>query len=195
MLFNYLFYPKRFQLNISRPNVYIFEYETQVSNQISLYNLLNTLTYILSLFLLYLSFEKFSGRHHQIDLMEYKRLVSGIIFYFIGKNFLTYLIYYFNKQDKKYHKLRFINSVFNTYLGFQLYILSFLFFFFPYNKAYLLLIITIISSLFILSVWFKIFINYSKHFYMKSYKLFLYLCLTEILPLIMLIGWISFHIL
>ena len=194
MLINYLFYTKRYQLNITRPNIYIFEYESQILNPISLYNILNAVIYILSLFIFYLSFENFF-KIDAIDFYWYKKLLTGIVTFLIAKNILTYVLYHFNKQNNKFKKLRFINTTYNTYLGLYLFLFSFFFFYFPYKNKYLLWIIISISMLFIISTWFNIFQNYNKHFYMKSYKLFLYLCLTEILPLITLIGWISFQIL
>jgi len=193
MLMNHYLYPKRYLLNISRPNVYVFEYENQILNQFSLYNILNIVIYLLTFLLMFLVFISFSPEF-KYNFSIYNKLLSALILYFLLKNLFSFLMYFFIKNYKVLSKLRFIHSTFNVYLSFNVYILSFLFFYLPVKNNIYIYVIASISILWAISIWFSIYKNFHKHTELKSYQLFLYLCLTEILPLIVLIKWISLQI-
>jgi len=193
ILLNYYAYPKRYRLNISRPNIYIFEYETQILNQFSFYNIINSLVYLLTLLLIYMVFVNFLPEQHY-NFSFYNKLLGAFILFLLLKKLLSLSSYFFIKNYKILSKMHFITGTYNTYLIFYLFLLSFLAFYFPFKSMAFFYVIVFISIIWILYIWASMYSAVSKHTDIKSYQLFLYLCLSEILPLILLTGWISFQI-
>ena len=196
ILFNMYTSHAKYKLNITHPNIYVFEYERQSKSVISSYQIINTIVRILGYTLLFTS------------LLYYYTVCINNFFSIeklIGVFFLSFLfvvlkpifvsIYFFsiNKYDNLY-KIRHIRVTFDIFLIFYLIFLSFLVFFFPYHK--ILILIIIITLIVLLYIYYLL--NYTnsltKHIKFKTYQLILYLCISEILPIMLVIYWLSFHI-
>jgi len=190
--------PKRFNLNISSPNIYVFAYEAQAHHLWSFYHLIFLLFKFIasSLFSLTLIFLFQKQIHFSIDIWYMIKFLSvAWMLFFIAKYLIEILYVIIIKKHKFMHKLRFIRQSYENYFFFYLFIFSFLSFYFPVKNFWIVGIIITISTLWTLLVWYNIYNNIHKHIDIKSYQIFLYLCLSEILPFIVIIGWIIFQIL
>ncbi len=197
---NKFFYYNRFMLNVTKPNIYVFEYESHSQRFLSLYNTFSFILNVFSFFLFTIALISYtqivmSG----MDRLEYihllLQLIKAIGVYFIVKNLIALILYLWEKKSKKIKKLIIIRIIYQTYGTFYLYVFSFLIYFFPYKIPFVYYLIITVSVLWLIFNFLNMFHNMRKHIHMKSYQLFLYLCLSEILPLIILIWWISFQIL
>ncbi len=199
LLLNNFFYKSRFRLNISRPNVYVFEYESHSQRWFSLYNILNIFLRLGTYLLILLSFLSFLQTVRQLDFLSYLHLTVslfyGILTYFTGKNLMAILFYILPKKRKESNKINIIRVIYETYINFYFFAASFLFYFLPVKTHVFLYLIIVISIVWLVINWLNMIQNMMRHTNMKTYQLFLYLCLSEILPLIILIWWISFQIL
>jgi len=192
------FYPKRFGLNISHPNIYVFEYESQAHRSFSLYNILISIIRFSAYLLLLLSFMFFYEQtyDYKIDVLAIlEEILMAYLYYVFIKLLLELLLLKLVKKHKKNKKIGTIRRTYETYLAFYFILLSFFIYYYPYKNSFSFYLIVWFSiSLFILAIL-NLHNSLSKHIEMNTYQLFLYLCLTEILPLISLIWWISFQIL
>ena len=189
---------KRYLLNVTRPNVYIFEYETQLKKQFTLYS-------IITLAIRYFSYLAFGiAIIYFINTVFFEQAFSNTILkditlvllsYFFVKYIIDYIYIFFFKKIKNISKISSISRTYQNFAGFYLYLTSFFIFFFPFkNKTSFYLIVTL-SVIFISISLLNYYYSLKKHIDLKPYQILLYLCLSEILPLIMMIYWISFQIL
>lgn len=193
-----IFAPKQFDLNITSPNIYIFEYESQMGKWFSLYNLFFFLVKLISYILFMLAISQFhhSSLHLQaIDFHVIPKLFLIFLIFILMKFFLELLFLFIIKKQSYYKKLQFIRISFDNYLAFYLFILSFLIFYFPSQPFWFFWVIIGFSVLWFIFFLLNLYNSLSKHSDLKSYQIILYLCLSEILPFIVVIGWIIFQIL
>ncbi len=180
--------PKRYLLNIFRPNVYLFEYESHIRHAFSFYSMINFLMNLISFSLICLSFLSFS---HQFEHIQIQSIIILIIILTFFKFLTDFIIPWIFKKQKYFLQLRFIRNVFENHLFFYFFILSFLIYYFPY-KNITSLIISILIIIFIFTMYlFNIFSAISKHTNLSGYQIFLYLCTSEIIPIVILVYWIS----
>jgi len=198
VMFNRFFYASRFSLHITRPNVYIFEYESHSQRFFSLYNILNFLFQFLTCFLVIIAITGYFKAVNQKEYLEWIWILfqtfKAVLVYFMLKKILSFMIYLMSKKRKEIQKMTVIKEIYATYTCFYFFIGSFLIYFFPYKSKTILYVIIFISISWLINNGLNTWQNLTKHLNFKSYQLFLYLCLTEILPLIILIWWISFQI-
>ncbi len=197
LMLNKSLFSRRFSLNITSPNIYIFEFEAQAKKLLSLYNINNFLIKLLAYVLFSLALIKL---HQTTKVINFNQNLFPIFF----KSFLIYIIVKFLleelylrgiKQSQFIDKVRLIRLTYENYVAFYLIIFSFLIFYFPYHSSIIFDIIISISAIWLILVLFNFFRNLNKHIEIKNYQIFLYLCLSEILPIITVIGWIIFQIL
>ncbi len=182
--------PKRYLLNIYRPNVYLFEYEPHIKHPFSFYSIINFLINFLSLIILVLAFLSFSKSFDRIIILK---LFEIIFFINIFKLFADYFVLILFKRKKYFQQLRFIRNVYENYLFFYLFIFSFLIFYFPYKNNIFLIISLLAFLIYFISYLFSLFITISKHLNLSGYQIILYLCTSEIIPILYLVYWISLH--
>jgi hypothetical protein len=196
MMFNMYISKSKYLLNITQPNVYVFEYERQSKTAISSYQIINLLIRIIGYTLFFTSILYFYAKTNQIDLSVYAVINIFLIALFIVFNkYITVALFFFLiKKVADLHKIRHIRTAFDVYFNFYLIFLSFFIFFFPFHKSLGFISIMAITILF----YMYYLLNYSnsliKHINFKTYQLILYLCISEILPIMLVIYWLSFHI-
>ncbi len=198
LVVNKLLYPKQFSLNISFPNIYIFEFESQSHRRWSLYNLLNAIMHFMAYVLFVLSVV-FFGQVSFSKSFDFLSLIKPVfkiyIIFLVAQLFFEQGYLRLIKQTAKLHKISAIRRTYETYLSFYLILLSFFIYYFPYKSIVAFYVIITISIIWFVITLLNFYNSLTKHTELKTYQLFLYLCLTEILPLITLIWWISFQIL
>ncbi len=198
LLLNKLWYNKRLTTNISKPNVYIFEYESKSGYALSVYNLNSILFEILSYTLFVIAILK-TGQITRIfstrNTANWKTLLLITSIYFALKFIFETVCIFLIKQNNFLDKIRFIRRTYEYYTFFYLFFTAFLVYYFPYLSPFFFYLIITISSLWMINIWTSIYISLRKHTEMKTYQNILYLCLSEILPFILTNGWIIFQIL
>ena len=189
---------KRYLLNVTRPNIYIFEYESQLNKQFTLYSIINSAIRYFS----YLAFG--IAIIYFINTVFFEQAFSNTVLkdislvllsYFFAKSIIDYIYIFFFKKIKNISKISSISLTYQNFAGFFLFIASFLIYFFPFKNKISFYIITTLSVIFISISLLNYYYSLKKHIDLKPYQIFLYLCLSEILPLITMIYWISFQIL
>lgn len=193
------FYKSRFMLNVSKPNVYIFEYESLSSLFFSQYHFLSFFLRFLTSAMLIISIIEYIPQIRNLSFLNYLKLSSNIIlslmlFFFI-KRFLSIIFYVWKRKQKKWFMLNTIRNVYWSFMSFYFFVISFLVYFFPFKSTLFFILIAVALTFYIVINWIQMFLNISKHTDLKSNQIFLYLCTTEILPLTVLVWWISFQIL
>ncbi len=193
ILFLRFIYPKRYILNIYKPNVYIFEYEAKQRNYFSFYAMMSSLINYLILFFILINIVRFYTKGHltQKTIFQLIILVLGILIYKILSDFFFVV---FIKKTSLFSSLRFIRISFESYLYFFLFFISFFMLFFNHFQPILFIINEIILFLFLIYNLQNFYISLSKHIDLKNSKIILYLCISEILPIIFIIYWLSFQI-
>ena len=198
LLLNKLWYNKRLTTNISKPNIYIFEYESQSGYVLSVYNINSILFEILSYTLYIIAILK-TGQTTRLfsvpNTINWKTLLLITTVYFALKIIFETVYIFLIKQNNFLNKIRFIRRTYEYYTFFYLFFAAFLVFYFPYQSPFFFYLIITISSLWMINIWTSIYISLRKHTEMKTYQNILYLCLSEILPFILTNGWIIFQIL
>ena len=197
LLFSKLWFNKRLNINVSRPNVYIFEFESQSKHIFSSYNINAGLFKILTFTLYIISVLK-SGLANpdlSVNNINWDFLLLVITGYFILKFFLEAIFVFSIKKSNFLNKIRFVRTTYENYTFFYLFFISFLVYYFPYQSVIFLHLIISISIVWIIGVWLNIYFSLRKHTELKTYQNILYLCLSEILPFILLFGWVIFQIL
>ncbi len=197
-MFSKLWFNKRLNINITAPNIYIFEYESQSQNLVSLYNLNAFIFKILAYTLFIIAFLKFFNLNFKLPNQH--ELTWAIIMIsatgYLGlKIILEILLLILLKKSKFLMKIRFIRTTYENYIVFYLFLMAFLIYYFPYQSKVFFYIIVSISAIWLIGLWTNLFNSLHKHTSLKSYQIFLYLCLSEILPFILVTGWIIFQIL
>ncbi len=198
LVLNKLWYNKRLSLNISKPNVYIFEFESQSAYFLTAYNLNAILFKILSYTLYNVTILKIARNYLNISFqnrIDWQILVLATTGYFILKFILETLYVFLIKQSNFLNKIRFIRTTYEFYTFFYLFFVGFLVYYFPFQSRVFFYLIITISVIWIAGVWANIYVSLRKHTEFKTYQIILYLCLSEILPFILLNGWIIFQIL
>jgi len=198
LMFGKLWFNKRLNINLTTPNIYIFEYESRAQNILSFYNLNAFLFKILTYSLLIIAILK------QVKLNFVLSGKPGWSWYvtlviatgYLGlKIILEILWLILLKKSKFLTKIRFIRTTYENYAVFYLFLMAFLIYYFPYQSKVFFYIILSISVIWLIGLWTNLFNSLHKHTSLKSYQIFLYLCLSEILPFILVTGWIIFQIL
>jgi hypothetical protein len=197
IMFNMITSRTKYLLNISAPNVYVFEYERHSKNVFSAYQILNILIRILGFTLLFVSI-LFYYSNISRKVFPFFSIVSIFILssIFVLHKYLTVaFIVFLMKKKENLHEIRHIRVTFEIFLNFYLIIFSFFIFFMPIHNMLIFIVITSLIALYYL-FWAG---NYSnsliKHINFKTYQFILYLCISEILPIMLVIYWLSFHIL
>ncbi len=191
ILFLRFAYNKRYLLNIYRPNVYLFEYESQKKYFLSPYSTLNFILKYFSLILIILSF--YSFRKNYDILSEILQIGIAILLYFLYIMLIDPLFLVMLKKIKLYKNLIFVTNSFDNYLSFYFIILSFFIFYFPYKNNITLIISSVIVILFYFFSLLNLFTLINKHINLKKSQIFLYLCTSKILPILVLIYWLIFY--
>ena len=196
LTFTKLWFNKRLSLNISRPNVYLFEYESQSKHIFSSYNINTGLFKILTYTLYIISILKLALANHDLSIrnINWRLLLLIVTGYFVLKFFLEIIFVLLIKKSNFLNKIRFVRTTYENYTIFYLFFFSFLIYYFPYQSSIFLYLIISISIIWILGAWTNIYISLRKHTVLKTYQIILYLCLSEILPFILVNGWIIFQI-
>jgi len=198
LLINRIVHPNKFLLNISKPQVFIFEYESHEKRVFSLYNILNIFSGIIINALFVFSIVFFVNKLYFTVDFSFKFFLN-IIWLVLGMYFYAFVVDFFiswrYKKINNISRIKQIRLAFLTYNNLYLFVISFFVFFFPViNKisfSFLMLFFILIFSLSSI----KYLESLKMHINFKTYQLFLYLCLLEILPILFVIYWISFHIL
>ncbi len=193
-----LWYNKRLSLNINRPNVYIFEFESQSKYFLTVYNLSNGIFKILTYTLYIISILKIGKNNIIITInnkINWQLLILITFAYFVLKFFIETIYIFLIKQSSYLNKIRFIRITYENYTFFYLFFVIFLVFYFPYQSILFLYLIISISIIWIISIWINIYISLRKHTKLRTFQNILYLCLSEILPFILVNAWIIFQIL
>ncbi len=191
-------YPKRYNLNTSSPNIYLFAYESQAGYTFSNYNALNFLLKYIAwvLFLIaLLTYCQYVTGASCLTPQLLKQLSLFIGYYLLVKILIEVIYFLMIKKSGLLPRIRFIRLSYENFGAFYFFLYAFLIYFFPYKNLGALLIILAISTLWMLWILLNFQSNISKHVNLKRYQIFLYLCLSEILPFIAIIGWIIFQIL
>ncbi len=191
-------FPKRFSLNIKSPNIYIFEYEAQVGQRFSFYNLIHFVIKLAVFVIFFLALIHYYQFMAPINIQP-KILISGLfkIFfvYSIIKSLIEIIFTFLIKKNKYLNKIMFIRLAYENYQVFYLYFLAFLIYFLPFHSLLFFYVIVTISTVWLFINLFNLYVSIRKHLDIKKYQIILYLCLSEILPFIVVIGWIIFQIL
>jgi len=197
LMLNKSLFSKRFSLNMTSPNIYIFEFEAQSKKLISLYNINNFLIKLLAYVLFSLALLKLreTAKSINYDQTLFPLFFKSFLIYSIVKFLLEELYLRGIKKTQFIDKVRLIRLTYENYVAFYLIIFSFLIFYFPYHSFIIFDIIISISVIWLILVLLNFSSNLNKHIEIKNYQIFLYLCLSEILPIITVIGWIIFQIL
>ena len=198
MLLNRTLFINRYILNVTRPNVYLFEYESQRKRSFTLYNVINFFIRFFSYLLISFSFVYFINKIYFTQPFSnamLTRIVEILVTYFIVKIIIDYLFVMLYKKQKNVKQITEIRLTYQNFVAFYLFIISFFLFYFPYKNPLNFYIIITLSIIFILTTLLNYYHSLIKHINIKPYQIFLYLCLSEILPLITMIFWISFQIL
>ncbi len=195
-MFNMYASRAKYWLNITQPNIFVFEYERQSKSIFSSYQILNLIIRIVGYSLIFSSllfyYTESAGQDFGIDVFI-NIIFLSLFFVFYKPIFVGFYFFLIKKRDDLY-KIRHIRTTFDVYLNFYLVILSFLVFFFPYHKILIFITIIIISSIFYIYYLLNYLNSLTKHIKFKTYQLILYLCISEILPIMLVIYWLSFHI-
>ncbi len=198
LMFGKLWFNKRLNINLTTPNIYIFEYESRAQNILSFYNLNAFLFKILTYTLLIIAILKLVKLNFALSgqpaLSWYVILVIAAG-YLVLKIILEILLLVLLKKSRFLTKIRFIRTTYENYAVFYLFLMAFLIYYFPYQSTVFFYLIISISIIWIIGLWINLFNSLRKHTGLKSYQIFLYLCLSEILPFILVTGWIIFQIL
>ena len=192
ILFLRLSEPKRYLLNLFRPNVYLFEYEPHIKHPFSFYSILNFIVNFLSLYTFSLAFLSFNTIFDKILVIK---LAEIIFFINIYKLFTDYFLLILYKKKKYFDPLRFIRNVYENHLFFYLFIFSFLIFYFPIKNNIFLIISLLIFTIYFIYYFLSLYTSISKHLNLSGYQIILYLCTSKIIPILYLVYWISLHIL
>jgi hypothetical protein len=199
LIFNKQLNPKQFKKNVTSPNIYVFEYESLSGRVFSIYNLVHYLaTFLVYLLLSYAFITHYTFAYkpaQNLSANVFVLLGLSVLAFFAVRIFLSFLYLLIFKKIGFFNKIHFIRRSFGVYRIFYWYLLSFLFYFFPFKNIITFYVFTSISIIWYLFVLQKNYNSFEKHTDFKSYQLFLYLCVSEIIPFIILIWWISFQIL
>jgi len=184
-------------LNITAPNVYVFEYERHSKNMFSIYQVVNTLIRILGFTLLLVSILFYYTCIYQkyFSIFNVFKIIILSIIFVLHKYITVAIIVYLIKKKEYLHEIRHIRVGFEIFFNFYLIIFSFFIFYLPIHKT--LIFIASVSAIIIYYLYWLL--NYSnsliKHINFKRYQIILYLCISEILPIMFVIYWLSYHIL
>jgi len=187
------FYPKRYILNVYKPNVYMFEYEAKQKNYFSFYVLVGSLLNYLILFFILLNLS-LHIKKSKIDPYIMVNLILIVLGIFLYKNLMDFIFVLFIKKPSLFSSLRFIRISFENHLYFFLYFIGFFMLFYNYKNSILFYINALFLILFLIYSLTNFYISLGKHIHLKSSKIILYLCISEILPIIFIIYWLSFQL-
>ena len=198
LMFGKLWFNKRLSINLTTPNIYIFEYESQAQNLMSFYNLnafvFKIITYSL-LIIAILNFVKINFISPMDQELSWQIIMISVVSFLGLKIILEILLLILLKKSKFLTKIRFIRTTYENYAVFYLFLMAFLIYYFPYKSVLIFYLTVSVSVIWMMILWVSIYNSLSKHTDLKTYQIFLYLCLSEILPFILIIGWIIFQIL
>jgi hypothetical protein len=196
IVFNMYASRAKYILNITRPNIFVFEYERQSKSIFSSYQILNLIIRVIGYTLFFTSLmfyiAKSSGRYLHIDNFAILFFLS--LFFVLFKPVIIGLYLILIKKSADLYLIRHIRVAFEVFFNFYLVILSFLIFFIPYHKMLIFILIMILLAVFYVYYLLNYFNSLTKHIKFKTYQLILYLCISEILPIMLVIYWLSFHI-
>ncbi len=191
ILFLRFAYSRRYLMNIYKPNVYLFEYESQKKYIFSIYFILNIIVKLFSLILISLSFYSFTKQLDTLHILLKTGIVSLMYFVYIIVAEPLFLLMI--KKRKYYGDIIFVTNSFDNHLAFFLIIISFLIFYFPVKNHITLIISWIILFVFLITSMFTLRELINKHINFNKYQNFLYLCTSKILPISILIYWLIFQ--
>ncbi|GEM_PF-5537226 len=188
-------YNNRFRLNVSKPNVYIFEYESSARKVITPYNILFASFQIISYTLLVFSLASrfFSNNKFSYGLLfQIFLLITVYTFYKVVAEFLLMIAF---KKTTLTQMFKHIRVSFHNYLSYYTFFVSFFLYFFPFQNNIFSYLTIVFTSIFIFLNGLKYYNSIKKHTNLKTFQIFLYLCILEILPIIFVFYWVSFQIL
>jgi hypothetical protein len=187
------FYPKRYLLNIYKPNVYIFEYEAKQKNYFSFYAITaNLVNYLILFFITYVyTLHLTSGK---ISMHTIINLILMIIITLIYKLIIDFFFLIIIKKTNLFSSLRFIRTSFENHVYFFIFFIAFFMMFYRFDNYYLLIVNSFILLLYLIYSLTNFYVSLTKHIHLKNSKIILYLCISEILPIIFIIYWLSFQI-
>jgi len=196
VMFNMYASRAKYLLNITHPNIFVFEYERQSKSIFSFYQILNFVIRILGYILFFSSLMYYVAQCANADfrIEDIIRIFLLSLLFVLFKSIIIAFYLFAIKKSADLYMIRHVRIAFEVYFNFYLIILSFLIFYFPYHKILIFIVILIVVAFFYIYYQLNYLNSLTKHIKLKTYQLILYLCISEILPIMLVIYWLSFHI-